>query len=79
MKLPFLLFIVSAAFDTNASNGEKPSATKNSTEKEPFIHCKNCPHRTPPALMKWLWLQNYPNQSAGFSKASFGFLFMIAL
>ena len=83
MKIPFLLVILSAAFAKNASNGENPfaiqNATKNSTENVPLIHCKNCPYRTPPTIMKGFCLQNYAVQSAEFSKACLGFLFLIVL
>ena len=42
MKIPFLLVLVSAAFATNASDGENPYAIKNATEEEPFIYNRFC-------------------------------------
>ena len=84
MKITFFLFTISAVFTANESENAVEIANGRQTKNATVIECKDCPVRTPPAITKWLELQNQmvevqivANQAAGFSTAFFVFLFMV--
>ena len=84
MKITFLLFTISAALAANATENAVEIANSTQRKNATVIECKHCPDRQPPAITKWLELQNQmvevqivANQAAGFSTAFFVFLFMV--